>query len=46
MLRPFNTVPHVLVTPPTIKLFLLVLHSYKFATAMNCNVNIWVFQWS
>ena len=35
----FSTVPHVVGTP-TIKLFLLLLHSYKFATVMNCNVNI------
>jgi len=31
MLRPFNTVPYVVVTcaPPTIKLFLLLLHNYN-----------------
>lgn len=35
MLRLFNIVPHVVVTP-TIKLFLLLLCNYNFATAMNC----------
>jgi hypothetical protein len=31
--------PHVVGTS-TIKLFLLLLHNYNFATVMNCNVNI------
>jgi hypothetical protein len=35
-----NTVPHVVVTPPTIKLFLLLLHNSNFATVRNRNVNI------
>lgn len=39
MLRPFNTVPHVAVIP-IIKLFLLLFHSYKFATVKNLDVNI------
>jgi len=30
------TVPHVVVTPPTIKLF----HNRNFATIVNCKVNI------
>lgn len=33
MLRPFNTVPHVVT--PTITLFSLLLHDCNFATAMN-----------
>jgi hypothetical protein len=41
----FNPVSHVVVTP-TLKLFLLLLHNYNFATVMNHNVNIYVFQWS
>jgi hypothetical protein len=44
MLRPFNTVPHVVVTPPsppTIKLIpLLLLYNCNFATVMNLNANI------
>ena len=41
MPRPFNTVPHVVVTSQTIKLCILLLHNYNFATVMNHNVNIW-----
>jgi hypothetical protein len=41
MLPHLNTVFHVVVTPPTIKLFLLLLHDCNCATVMNCNVNIW-----
>ena len=32
--------------PPTMKLFPLLFHTYHFATVMNCDVNICVFQWS
>jgi hypothetical protein len=39
----FNTVPHVVVTPPTIKLFSLIFHNCTFATVMNHNRNICVF---
>jgi hypothetical protein len=39
MLGPFNTVPHVVVTP-TRKLFSLAFYNCNFATIMNCNVNI------
>lgn len=39
MLRPFNAVPPIVVTP-TIRLFLLILHNCNFATVMNSNVNI------
>ena len=45
VLWPFNTVPHVVVTP-TIKLFSLLLHNCNFATVMNNNANICVFWWS
>ena len=37
-LRPFNTVPHVVVTPNH-KSISLLLHNCNFATLMNCNVN-------
>jgi hypothetical protein len=40
MLRPFNIVPCVVVTPPTIKLFLLSLHNCNSATVVNHRVNI------
>jgi hypothetical protein len=40
MLQPFNTVPHVVVTIPQIKLFLLLLHNYNLATITHHNVNI------
>ena len=40
----FSTAPHVVVTP-TKKLFLLLFHNCKFATATNRNVNTCVFQW-
>jgi hypothetical protein len=37
MLRPFTIVPWVVVTsPPTIELFLILLHNCNFATVMNC----------
>jgi hypothetical protein len=37
---PFNTaVPHVMVTPPTAKLFSFLLQNCNFATVMNCNIN-------
>ena len=39
MLRPFNTAPHVVVTP-AIKLFSLLLLNCNFATVMDHNVNI------
>ena len=35
----FNIVPHAVVTPNQ-KIFLLLLYNYKFATVMNCNINI------
>jgi hypothetical protein len=38
MLQPFNTVPHVVGTPN--HKIILLLHSYSFATVMNCNVNV------
>ena len=41
-LRPFNTVPNVVVTP-SVELFLLLLHNCHFATAVNHNVNILCF---
>ena len=40
MLRPFNTVPHVVVTPND-KIIPLLLHNCNFATNINHNVNIW-----
>jgi hypothetical protein len=41
MLRPFDTVPYVVVTPPpTITLFSLLLNNCYFATVMKHNVNI------
>jgi hypothetical protein len=40
MLQPFNTVPHAVVTPLTIKLFSLLFHNCNFATVMSCNVKI------
>ena len=39
MLCPFNTVPHVMVTPNH-NIILLLLHNYNFATIMSHNVNI------
>jgi hypothetical protein len=39
MLRPFNTVPHVVVTP-IVKSFSLLLHNWNFATVMNRSINI------
>jgi len=36
----FNTLLHV-VTPPIIKLFLLLLYNYNFATVMDHNGNVW-----
>lgn len=46
MLPASSTVLHVVVTPPTTKLFLVLLHNYNFATVMNYNVKISVFWWS
>lgn len=44
MSPPLSTAPHVVVTPPpTIKLFLLLLHNCRFATVVtvvNRNANI------
>ena len=37
MLRPLNTVPHVVVIPRH-KIILLLLHSCNFATLVNCNI--------
>ena len=39
MLRPLNTVPHVVVTPSH-KIISLLLHNHNFVTVMDCNVNI------
>jgi hypothetical protein len=39
MLGPFNTVPHVVVTPKH-KMISILLHNYNFATVINYNVNI------
>jgi hypothetical protein len=38
-----NIVPHVKVTLPTTKLFLLLLNNCFLATVMNYNVNVCVF---
>lgn len=35
-----NTVPHIVVTPPTIKLLVLILHNCNSDTVMNHNVSI------
>jgi hypothetical protein len=40
MLWPFNTVPHVVVTPNHDIIWLL-LHNCNFSTIMNHNINIW-----
>jgi hypothetical protein len=40
MLQPFNTVPHVVVTPNHIIISLL-LHIYNFLIVMSNSVNIW-----
>jgi hypothetical protein len=40
MLPPFNSVPHALVTPPTTKLFLFLLHNCTFAIVMNPNKKV------
>lgn len=45
MMQLLNTIPHVC-GDPNIVLFLLPLNYCHFATVMNCNVNIRVFQWS
>ena len=37
--RFFNTIPHVVVTPPTVKLLLLLFHNCNLATVMNHTVN-------
>jgi hypothetical protein len=39
-LRAFNTDPRVVVTPPTVKLFVLLLHNCNFATVMNLGGNM------
>jgi hypothetical protein len=39
MLRPFNTVRHVVVTPNH-EMISLLLHNSNFVTVMNHNVNI------
>ena len=36
---PFNTLPHVVVTP-TIICFLLPFNNSNFVTIMNCNINV------
>ena len=43
--QPLNTVLHVALTP-SIQEFPLLLHNCNFATVMNHNVDIYVFQWS
>jgi hypothetical protein len=40
MLQPFNTGPHVVLTPHH-KIISLLLHNWNFATVLNHNVNIW-----
>lgn len=40
ILRPFNTVPHVVVTANR-KIISLLLYNCNFASVLNCNVNIW-----
>ena len=40
MLRPFNTVPHGVVTPPHHNIIFLILYNCNVAGVMNCNVNI------
>lgn len=42
-LQPLNTVPHVVGTSNH-TLISLLLHNYSYATVMNCNINIYVFQ--
>lgn len=32
-----HEVPHVTMTPPTVKLLSLVLHNFSFATVRNCS---------
>lgn len=39
MLQPSDRVPHV-VTTPNVKLFLLLVHVFNFASVMNHTVNI------
>lgn len=39
-LQPFNTVPHIGVTPSKHKIILLLLPSWNFATLINRNINI------
>jgi hypothetical protein len=39
MLRPFNTAPYVVVSPPTIQLFSWLLYNCNFATVINHSVN-------
>lgn len=43
ILRPFNTVPHVVVTP-TRKIIFVATLLLEFGTVMNLNGNIHVFQ--
>ena len=45
MLRPFNTVPNVVLTPNS-KIIFIAIHNCDLATAMNRNVFISVFRWS
>jgi hypothetical protein len=40
MLWPFNASPHVVVTPPTIKVFSLLLHNCHFPTVINHSVTM------
>lgn len=37
----FNAVPHIVVTPTAVKLFLLQYHNCNFANGMNHNVYFW-----
>ena len=38
--QPFNTVPHVVMTPNH-QIISVLLHKYNFATIMNCYIDIW-----
>jgi len=40
VLRPYNTVPHVSVTPHH-KIIALLLHNCNFVTVTSCNVPVW-----
>lgn len=46
MLHPFNIVLNLVMTLPTHKIILLLLHNYNFAAIRSHHVSICVFQWS